>query len=90
MERGFLIKRMWYLRFIDQKALDITGMTRDGLFYVEDGKIKNACLHMRFNDSPLKYLQNVQGLSECQRAGDGNYLPAIWSKQFAFHSVTGF
>jgi len=59
-ERGLLVTRVWYIREVDPYEKIMTGMTRDGLFLVEKGKIASAVRNFRFNQSLIELLQNVQ------------------------------
>jgi predicted Zn-dependent protease len=59
MDGGLLIRRLWYLRFVDQKSLEITGMTRDGVFRVEDGVPTGPVADFRWNWKPLDLLQRI-------------------------------
>lgn len=68
-DRGVLISRFWYNRMLDPQRLLITGLTRDGTFWVENGKIVEPIRNFRFNDSPLSVLKKVVALGRPQRAG---------------------
>jgi predicted Zn-dependent protease len=91
-ERGVLVTRFWYIRFVDPMSLLLTGMTRDGLFWIEDGKIRHGLKNMRFNESPLRTFKHVEALGPCTLAGE--YLPAfvppVKVSQFTFSSGTTF
>jgi predicted Zn-dependent protease len=69
LDRGILISRFWYTRMLDPKQLLITGLTRDGTFFVEKGKIVEPVRNFRWNDSPLSVLAKVVALGKPQRAG---------------------
>ena len=60
--RGVLVTRFWYIRFVDPQTLLLTGLTRDGTFYIENGQIKHAVKNFRFNESPIIMLNNVDAL----------------------------
>jgi predicted Zn-dependent protease len=85
--RGLLVKRLWYIRPVDRKELLLTGMTRDGLFLVEDGKVTRPVRNMRFNESPMVFLRNILAMSRPQRIGDAK-LPGIMARDFTFSGVT--
>ncbi|MCX4240038.1 TldD/PmbA family protein [Paraliomyxa miuraensis] len=68
-DRGVLISRFWYNRMLDPQRLLVTGLTRDGTFWVEKGKIVEPIRNFRFNDSPLSVLKKVVALGRPQRAG---------------------
>jgi predicted Zn-dependent protease len=86
--RGLLVKRLWYIRYVDRKELLLTGMTRDGLFLVEDGKIVGPVQNLRFNESLIVFLQNVAGLTRSEYVGGWGKLPGIMSHDFTFDSTT--
>jgi predicted Zn-dependent protease len=66
-DRGLLVTRVWYIREVDPYEKIMTGMTRDGLFLVENGKITSAARNFRFNQSLIELLQNVQEMSPAVR-----------------------
>jgi len=94
-KKGLLVGRFWYIRPVDIRTLLITGLTRDGVWYIEDGKIQYSVRNFRFNQSILQLLApgNVErigapervGSSEAQ-GGDSSLLPALKVKQFNFTS----
>jgi PmbA protein len=67
-ERGLLVTRVWYIREVDPYEKIMTGMTRDGLYLVENGKVTNAVRNFRFNQSLIELLQNVEAMSPASRA----------------------
>lgn len=88
--RGLLVKNLWYIRFVDQKTLLLTGMTRDGVFLVEDGQVVRSVKNLRWNESPVVFMQNVLALSHPERVAGWLPLqaPAVMSADFTFTSVT--
>ena len=86
-ERAVLVTRLWYIRSVDPRTLLHTGLTRDGTFLVENGRIVHAVNNFRFNESPIAMLQDVQALSAPVRA-DGSMLPAMRLGKFTFTSVS--
>jgi predicted Zn-dependent protease len=86
--RGLLVKRLWYIRYVDRKELLLTGMTRDGLFLVEDGRISCPVKNLRFNESPLVLFRNIVGLSRHGYVNNFMRLPAVMSEGFTFSSTT--
>lgn len=64
VKEGLLITSFWYIRDVDDQTLLKTGLTRDGVFWVENGKIVNAVLNFRWNESPLNVLKNIVGMSK--------------------------
>ena len=67
-ERGILVTRLWYIREVDPYEKILTGMTRDGTFLVEDGKLQGGIRNFRFNESLIHMLQNVESMSEPVRS----------------------
>ena len=93
MPRGLLISRFWYIRSIDPRTNSLTGLTRDGVWYIEDGRIKHAAKNLRFNQSIIRMLApgNVEmiGPSERVSSSEGQtaaLLPALKLKSFTFTS----
>lgn len=86
-ERGILVNRAWYVRYINPKTLEVTGMTRDGTFWIEDGKIAYPIKNLRFNQSLPEMLNEVDALSTAQRYGS-SIVPGVRVKAFNFTSVT--
>jgi predicted Zn-dependent protease len=63
-KKGVVVTRTWYIRMVDPQSLLLTGLTRDGTFYVENGKIKYPIKNFRFNESPVTMLNNVDELGK--------------------------
>ncbi len=93
-ERGVLVTRLWYIREVDPYEKILTGMTRDGTFYVEGGKVKNGIRNFRFNESLVHMLANVEELGKPVRAsGEESFdmvVPAMKVREFNFTEVTKF
>jgi predicted Zn-dependent protease len=85
--RGVLITRLWYIRFVDPQTLLLTGLTRDGTFYVEDGKIRHAVKNFRFNESPIIMLNNVDAIGRPVRM-QGNMVAPMRVRDFTFTSLS--
>ena len=85
--RGILVTRLWYIRPLDPQTLLYTGLTRDGTFYIEDGKIKFPIKNFRFNESPIVMLNNIEAMGEPQRI-DGNMIPPMKVRDFTFSSLS--
>ncbi len=85
--RGVLVTRLWYIRSLDPQTLLYTGLTRDGTFYIEDGKIKFPIKNFRFNESPIVMLNNIEALGKPQRI-DGNMIPSMKIRDFTFSSLS--
>jgi PmbA protein len=93
-ERALLVTRFWYIREVDPYEKVMTGMTRDGLFLVEQGKITRAARNFRFNQSVLEMLRNVECLGPARRAaGEESFemvVPPMKVRGFQFSEVTKF
>lgn len=95
-ERGVLCTRFWYIRGVDQRTILFTGLTRDGTFLVENGKITRPIKNMRWNESPIFVLNNLEMLgrpervssSESGSAGNAVVMPAIKARDFNFTSTS--
>jgi len=93
-DRGLLVTRFWYIREVDPYEKIMTGMTRDGLFLVEKGKIVQSARNFRFNQSILEMLRNVESLGPARRAtGEEGFemvVPPMKVGHFHFSEVTKF
>ncbi len=89
-KRGLLISRFWYIRATDPKTASVTGLTRDGVWLIEGGKVKHPVNNFRFNQSIIEMLAegNVEGIGTPERVGIGNasLLPALKLHKFNFTS----
>jgi predicted Zn-dependent protease len=93
-DRGLLVTRLWYIREVDPYEKVMTGMTRDGLFLVEKGRVTEGVRNFRFNQSILEMLRNVELLGPAVRAtGEEAFemvVPAMKVRDFHFSEVTKF
>jgi len=92
-ERGILVSRLWYIRMVDPQSLLLTGLTRDGTFYIENGQIKFPIKNLRFNESPVIMLNNLEALGKQERSisveSYRSYLiPAMKIRDFTFTSLS--
>ena len=92
-ERGILVGRFWYIRTTDPRTASSTGLTRDGVWLIENGKISYPLQNFRFNQSTVKMLApgNVLAVGKPERVGSsegggGSLLPALKIKEFNFTS----
>ncbi|MGZ4555382.1 MAG: metallopeptidase TldD-related protein [Mycobacteriaceae bacterium] len=81
-ERGLLLTCLWYIREVDPATLLVTGLTRDGVYLVEDGKVAGEVNNFRFNESPLDLLRRVTEVGATERT-----LPREWKDWFSRTSV---
>jgi predicted Zn-dependent protease len=92
-EKGILVTRLWYIRSVDPQTLLLTGLTRDGTFYIENGEIKFPVKNFRFNESPIIMLNNLEEMGKTERTvsaeSNANYLlPPLKIKDFTFTSLS--
>ncbi len=90
VDRGILITRFWYIRHVDRKSLTLTGMTRDGTFYIENGEIKYPVKNMRFNESLATVLKGILDVGRGKKVpgymGLSLYVPSVLVDGFNFAS----
>ncbi|WP_323846009.1 TldD/PmbA family protein [Microbulbifer magnicolonia] len=89
--RGVLVTRTWYIRMVDPQSLLLTGLTRDGTFYIENGKIKYPIKNFRFNESPVIMLNNIEDMGRAERVGMWGFsamIPALKVRDFTFSSLS--
>jgi len=93
-ERGLLVTRLWYIREVDPYRKIVTGMTRDGTFWIEGGELRYGLKNLRFNQSLIEMLSNVEMMGPPERAaGEESFemvVPAMKVRDFTFSSVTKF
>ena len=93
-ERGALVTRLWYIREVDPYEKIVTGMTRDGTFLVENGKVRQGVRNFRFNQSLIQMLSNVDTMSvplrSCGEESFDMVVPAMKVRDFNFTEVTKF
>ncbi|MBE9462441.1 TldD/PmbA family protein [Dyadobacter subterraneus] len=92
-KQGILVTKLWYIREVDPQTLLLTGLTRDGTFYIENGKIKHPVKNFRFNESPVIMLNNLETLGKPERVvsteSNQNYLmPPMKIREFTFSSLS--
>ncbi len=92
-KKGVLVTRTWYIRMVDPQSVLLTGLTRDGTFYVENGKIKYPIKNFRFNESPVTMLNNIEAIGKPAVIGgdEANYsmlIPAMKLRDFNFTSLS--
>jgi predicted Zn-dependent protease len=95
-ERGVLITRFWYIRGLNPRTIAYTGLTRDGTFLIEDGKISRPVNNFRFNQSLAEMLVNVEQLGtpvqvaagENSSVGTPVVVPAMKIQEFNLASIS--
>jgi predicted Zn-dependent protease len=90
-ERGLLITHFWYIRYLQPDTVQLTGLTRDGLFYIEKGKVQYPVMNFRFNQSVVEMLKNVEAMTPAVPVGGDsglNLLPTIKVRDFNMASLS--
>jgi len=92
-KKGVLVTRTWYIRMVDPQTVLLTGLTRDGTFYIENGKIKHPIKNFRFNESPVTMLNNIEevGRPEVLQGDESQFsllIPAMKVRDFNFTSLS--
>ncbi|MDR7133424.1 putative Zn-dependent protease [Lysobacter niastensis] len=92
-QKGILVTRTWYIRMVDPQTVLLTGLTRDGTFYIENGQIKHPVKNFRFNESPVIMLNNIEELGKPVRvSGDESsfvmMIPPMKLRDFTFTSLS--
>jgi predicted Zn-dependent protease len=90
-KRGLLVTRLWYTRMLEPQTVTLTGLTRDGVFLIEDGRVTGPVGNFRYNESPITVLRNVDGLTaEAVRVpswgGAAWHVPALRTHEFTMAS----
>jgi predicted Zn-dependent protease len=92
VDRGLLVTRLWYIRVVQPKTWQLTGLTRDGVFLVEKGKVTDAVNNFRWNESPAEVLERTTKLTQPIRVNNdetgSNMAPALISTDFNCASVS--
>lgn len=93
-KEGVLVTSFWYIRAVDPRILLLTGLTRDGVFWIENGKIAYPILNFRWNESPVAVLKNIDAMSQAMRVppresrSPNIVVPALRVKEFTFSSLS--
>lgn len=88
-KRGLLVTRLWYTRMLEPQTVMLTGLTRDGLFLVEDGRITMPVTNFRYNESPVTVLKNVDAMTRVTTrtpSGGSWHVPALRTHEFTMAS----
>ncbi len=86
-DKALLVTRFWYIRMLEPQTILVTGLTRDGVFWVEDGAIRHAVKNFRFNETPIAVLGKVTGMTRPLRF-ENSLLPALRASEFTFSSLS--
>lgn len=88
LDRGVLVTRLWYIRSIDPRTILYTGLTRDGVFWVENGEIVRPVNNFRWNDSPLTAFASIEELGRSERVSSSREVPPARLSSFHFSTVS--
>lgn len=88
LDRGLLVTRLWYIRSIDPRTILYTGLTRDGVFWVENGEIVRPVNNFRWNDSPLTAFASIDALGRPERVSSSMEVPPARLSSFHFSTVS--
>jgi predicted Zn-dependent protease len=96
VDHGLLVTTLWYIRMVDPNTLLLTGLTRDGVYYVKNGEVQGVTNNFRWNDSPVSALSRIKaaGVTEWTQprewAGDMSNMaiPALVIKDFNMSTVS--
>jgi len=86
-ERGIFVSRAWYVRYVNPRTLEVTGMTRDGTFWIENGQLAYPIKNLRFNQELPLMLRDLESVSTVQRFGSA-VVPGVKIQNFRFSSIT--
>ncbi len=87
-ERGVLVTHNFYIRALDPRTASFTGLTRDGTFLIENGKITKALKNFRWNESPLLMLNRLDEIGQAERTAAGQVMPSLKVRDFNFASIS--
>ena len=89
VKRGLLVTRFWYTRWLDPQLALVTGLTRDGVFLIEDGHVVAPVNNFRWNDSPIAMLANCEALTkQTWRVDRYSRVPALRAHDFNMASLS--
>jgi predicted Zn-dependent protease len=86
--RGVLVTHFFYIRSLDQRTVLLTGLTRDGTFLIENGKVTRPLKNFRWNESPLFMLNKIEEIGRAERTAAGQVMPSLRVRDFNFQSLS--
>ena len=95
-ERGLLVTRLWYIRSVDPRTILFTGLTRDGTFLIENGRIAHPVKNLRWNETPISILNKIEMMGQPVRVSPSEsgdlaptvMVPALKVRDFTFTSLS--
>jgi predicted Zn-dependent protease len=90
VKNGLIINNFWYIRTVSTKKNEITGLTRDGIYYFENGKVKHSVNNLRFNEVLHEAAKNILLLGKEDNISENTKVPTMLIKDFTFADTTSF
>ena len=90
VKNGLIINNFWYIRTVSMRKNEVTGLTRDGIYYFENGKIKHSVNNLRFNEVLHDAAKNILLLGKEDNIAAGTKVPTMLIKDFTFADTTSF
>ena len=87
-QRGVLVTHFFYIRSLDTRTVMLTGLTRDGTFLIENGKVTRSLKNFRWNESPLFMLNKIQEIGVAEPTAAGQVMPSLRVSDFNFTSLS--
>ena len=87
-QRGILVTHFFYIRSLDNRTVMLTGLTRDGTFLIENGKVTRSLKNFRWNESPLFMLNKIEEIGRAEPTAAGQVMPSLRVKDFNFTSLS--
>jgi predicted Zn-dependent protease len=87
-QRGILVTHFFYIRFLDPRTVLLTGLTRDGTFLIERGKVTQPLKNFRWNESPLFMLNRIDEIGRAERVSVDQVMPSLRVRDFNFTSLS--
>jgi predicted Zn-dependent protease len=93
-DNAVLVTRFWYIRTVEPKTMLLTGLTRDGVFVIKNGKISRPVKNFRFNESPVNILKNIVDIGKPEKAVGSEtddfpiFVPPLKVSNFNFSSLS--
>jgi predicted Zn-dependent protease len=87
-QRGILVTHFFYIRSLDTRTVMLTGLTRDGTFLIENGKVTRSLKNFRWNESPLFMLKKIEDIGRAEATSAGQVMPSLRVKDFNFTSLS--
>ncbi len=87
-QRGILVTHFFYIRSLDNRTVMLTGLTRDGTFLIENGKVTRSLKNFRWNESPLFMLNKIEEIGRAEPTSAGQVMPSLRVRDFNFTSLS--